>query len=67
MPTNSMWKIQGKDELISDERLISMIKNGEVSKEDSVTNKDMKIWMKLKDSIYQFYFTDKEDESDEDL
>ena len=52
---NKIWKIRGKDGKYTDEELINMIKNGVLCSEDYITNADMKTWIKIKDTIYQFY------------
>lgn len=56
MSKNKIWKIRGLDASFSDEELIDLIKQGKIKKETFVSSKDMKIWISLKDSIYQFYF-----------
>ena len=56
MNKNKVWKIRGLDTSFSDEELIDLIKQGKIKKEAFVSSKDMKIWISLKDSIYQFYF-----------
>ena len=52
---NKIWKIRGLEGKYTDEELITMIKNGELSGNDYISNSDMKTWMKIKDTIYQFY------------
>lgn len=52
---NKIWKIRGKQEKISDEELIKMIKEGRLSKDDYISNSDMKSYMKIEDTIYQYY------------
>jgi len=60
---NKIWKIRGLDGKYSDEELIGMIKNSQLSKDDSITNSDMKIWLKIEDTIYQFYLGGNDDET----
>ena len=56
MSKNKIWKIRGLDNSFSDEELVELIRLGKIKKEAMVSSKDMKIWICLKDSIYQFYF-----------
>lgn len=60
---SKIWKIRGKDEKISDEDLIKMIKEGRLSKDDYISNSDMKNFIKIEDTIYQYYLRSKEDET----
>lgn len=60
---NKIWKIRGKDEKITDEELIKMIKEGRLSKDDYISNSDMKTYMKIEDTIYQYYLRREEDEN----
>lgn len=53
---NKIWKIKGREELLSDEELIHLIKKGKIDKNAAVATKDMKHHIKLCNSIYQFYF-----------
>lgn len=52
---NKIWRIRGKEGKYTDEELINMIKQGALYKEDYITNSDMKTWIKIEDTIYQFY------------
>ena len=52
---NKIWKIRGKDEKFTDEELIRMISDGELSYDDYITTNEMKTWLKIGDTIYQFY------------
>lgn len=62
MTNNKIWKIRDKDFLLSDEELISLIKQGKISKDVDVATKDMKHHVKLGNSIYSFYFKEDQDE-----
>ena len=53
--SSKIWKIRGKEEKVSDEDLIFMISHNELSEDDYISTNDMKKWMKIKDTIYQFY------------
>ncbi|MBR0462144.1 MAG: DUF4339 domain-containing protein [Erysipelotrichaceae bacterium] len=52
---NKIWRIRGKEGRFTDEELIRMIEKGELSKDDYISTNEMKTWMKIKDTIYQFY------------
>ena len=50
-----IWKVKGKDRNLTDSELIEAIKSGEIKGNDAVSTRDMKIWVNIKDSVYQFY------------
>ena len=52
---NKIWKIRGFEGKFADEELIKMIKEGRLLASDYISTKDMKNWIKIEDSIYQFY------------
>ena len=52
---NKIWKVRGRDGRYSDEELIRMIQKGELSGDDYISTNEMKTWMKIRDTIYQFY------------
>ena len=52
---NKIWRIKDKNEKYSDEELITMIKNGNIKKDDYIKTDDMKDYIKVEESIYQFY------------
>lgn len=56
---NQIWKIRGVNEKYSDEELVEMIKQGSLSGEDYITTSDMKEWIQVKESIYQYYMKEK--------
>lgn len=60
---SKIWKIRGKEEKVSDEDLINMIKEGRLSKDDYISTSDMKSFMKIEDTIYQYYLRRDEDET----
>lgn len=59
MINNKVWKIKGYEGSFSDEQIISLIKSGKLNGEDALTCKDMKGYIKIKNSIYEYYL-DKE-------
>ena len=63
MIKNKIWKIKGFEGTFTDEELIALIESGEVKADYSLTTREMKKWIKLKDSIYQFYLKEQEDEN----
>ena len=65
MSKSKVWKIKDLDSSFTDEQLIKMIKNREVYEDTMVSSKEIKEWIALKDTIYQFYF--KQEEQDETI
>lgn len=59
----NIWTIKGRKEKVSDEVLIEMIKNGELTKDDYIKNRDLGRFVKLDDSIYEFYLKGDNDEN----
>ena len=55
MKKNKIWKIKGYEGTFTDEELIRMISNGQVKKDFAITTKEMKKWVRVGNSIYQFY------------
>jgi hypothetical protein len=55
MKKNKIWKIKGYEGTFTDEELIGMISNGQVKKDFAITTKEMKKWVRVGNSIYQFY------------
>ena len=58
MIRNKIWKIQGFDGVVTDEEIISLIKRGEIKPDYALSTREMKKWVKVKDSIYQYYLED---------
>ena len=56
------WNVKNKDSY-SDEELIEAIKNGSVKGEDFIISDALKDYIKVSDSIYQFYLEGKVDET----
>lgn len=59
MTKSRIWKIKGFEGTFNDEDLIALIREGQVKPEFLLKSKDMKEWIALKDSIYQYYREDK--------
>ena len=58
MIKQKIWKIKGFQGTFTDEEVIALIKSKELKPDYSLTSKEMKKWIKLKDSIYQYYLED---------
>lgn len=58
-----LWTIKGKEEKVSDEELIEMIKSGKLTKDDLIKNRDLKKFVSIADSIYGFYLRGEKDEN----
>ena len=56
---NKIWKIKDKEELLSDKELIDLLINKVLNGNDEIKCHEMKDYIKIKDSIYQFYLEDK--------
>lgn len=52
---NKLWRIRGKEGKYTDEELIALIKRGELKGEDYIANSELKKWMRIQNTIYQFY------------
>ena len=63
MGKNKIWKIKSYEGSFTDEEIVDLIKRGQLKGEDALSSRDMKKWVKIKDSIYQFYLEDKENET----
>ena len=59
MTKNKIWKIKGFEGTFTDEDLITLIREGQVKPDYLLKSKDMKKWVALKESIYQYYMEDK--------
>lgn len=55
MKNKMLWTIKGKKEKISDEKLIMLIKQGKLKGDDLIKNNDLKKFIPLSDTIYEFY------------
>ena len=63
MKKNKIWRIKGYQGQFSDEEIINLIKTGEIKPDFSLSTREMKKWVKLKDSIYQYYLEDGKNET----
>ena len=52
------WKIMGIDDSFSDEELILLLKNHQLNGKHKIKCNEMKEYMEIKDTIYQFYLED---------
>ena len=55
MSKAKIWKIKGYEGTFTDDDLITLIKTGQVKEDFRITTKDIKEWIRVKDSIYAFY------------
>ena len=63
MKKNKVWKIRGFEGAFTDDELIELIWSGEVKPDYELTTREMKEWIRLKDSIYRYYLEDADDET----
>ena len=63
MKKSKIWRIKGFEGQFTDEELIELILSGELKPDYAITTKEMKKWVKLKDSIYQYYLGVRENET----
>ncbi|MBR4470378.1 MAG: hypothetical protein IKS54_03590 [Erysipelotrichaceae bacterium] len=61
MKKNKIWRIKGFEGTFSDEELIELIRSGELKGDYAITTREMKRWVRLKDSIYQYYLEAKDE------
>ena len=54
------WKILGNEQEVSDEELIALLKSGKLKVEDLIMSAGFKKWVKVADTIYQYYLSDQE-------
>ncbi len=59
----NIWTIKGRKEKVSDEALIEMIKNGELSGSDYIKTRELSRFVRIDDSIYEFYLKGRNDET----
>ena len=54
------WHIYGEEKNFSDEEFMQRIKEGYVKEDDLISNRDLRVWLPLKETIYRFYLPVKE-------
>ena len=59
MINSKIWKIKGYEGTFTDEQIIVLIRQGKLNGNDALNSKDIKGYIKIKDSIYEYYL-DKE-------
>ena len=55
MNNKKIWTIKGDQETYTDEELIQMIKDGLLKEKTKIICKEMKDYIMIKDSVYEFY------------
>ena len=63
MKKNKVWRIKGFEGQFTDDEVIDLIRKKQIRKDFYLTSRDIKQWIKLEDSIYQFYLEDENDET----
>lgn len=58
-----IFKIKDYEGSFTDEEMVKLISSGQVTKDFYITTKEMKKWIKVEDSIYQFYLKGDENET----
>lgn len=53
--TTLIWKVRGRNDKYSDEELVEMIQQGSLKGTDYIATNEMKVWIQIKESIYQYY------------
>lgn len=55
MMNSKVWKIKGYEGTFTDKQIVTLIKNGQLTGNDALSSKDIKGYIKIKDSIYECY------------
>lgn len=63
MMNKNIWTIKGKKEKVSDKALIEMIKSGELTGSDYIKTRELSKFVRIDDSIYEFYLKGRNDEA----
>lgn len=58
-----VWKIKDYEGSFTDEDLVKLICDGQVKGDFYITTKEIKKWIKVEDSIYQFYLEGEKNET----
>ena len=56
---NKIWHIKNSEELLTDKELIDLNKKKTLTGDNEIKCNEMKDYIKIKDSIYQFYLEEK--------
>ena len=52
-----VWKIKGYEGSFTDEQIVTLIRSGKLTGDDALGSKDIKGFIKIKDSIYEYYLS----------
>lgn len=52
---NKIWVVKGRNVKYSDDEIIKMISCGELKGDDYIATLEINKWVKIADSIYQYY------------
>ncbi len=55
---DKIWRIQNDNNSYTDEELVELIKNGTLKKDTRITNRELKKWLCIKDTIYNIYLNE---------
>lgn len=55
---DKIWRIQNDNNSYTDDELIELIKNGTLKKDTRITNRELKKWLCIKDTIYNIYLSE---------
>ena len=50
-----VWKIKGYEGSFTDGQIVTLIRSGKLTGDDALSSKDIKGYIKIKDSIYEYY------------
>ena len=56
---NKIWHIKNSEELLTDKELVDLIIKKVLTGDNEIKCNEMKDYIKIKDSIYQFYLEEK--------
>ena len=63
MSKPKIWKIKNYEGTFTDDEIITLIKKGQIKGNFRIMTKELKEWIKVEDSIYQFYLEGEKDEN----
>ena len=55
---DKIWRIQNDNNSYTDDELIELIRNGTLKKDTRITNRELKKWLCIKDTIYNIYLNE---------